>query len=66
MLDEYLMENAQITRRIMGIQPGFGLAVGGESVFIGNEERDYEIWVFDFQGTLVSMSLIQEGLLSDS
>jgi hypothetical protein len=53
MLDEFLTENAQITQRIRGIQPGFGLAVGGGSIFIGNEERNYEIWVFDDEGTLV-------------
>lgn len=53
MLDEFRMENFRITRRIRGTQPGFGLAVGGGNIFIGNEERDYEIWIFDFEGALV-------------
>jgi len=52
-LDEYLMENFLITRRIRGTQPGFALAVGGERIFIGNEGRDYEIWVFNQDGELV-------------
>lgn len=52
-LDTFLMENFLFTRRIQGTQPGFGLAVGGERIFIGNEARDYEIWVFDQDGELV-------------
>lgn len=52
-LDEYLMENFLITKRIRGTQPGFSLAVGGERIFIGNEARDYEIWIFNQDGELV-------------
>lgn len=52
-LDEYRMENFRITRRIRGTAPGFGMAVGGERIFIGNEARDYEVWVFDHEGSLV-------------
>jgi len=52
-LDEYRMENFRVTRRIRGTSPGFGLAIGGDLVFIGNEIRDYEIWVFDLEGALV-------------
>lgn len=51
-LDEYRMENFRITRRIRGTAPGFGMAVGGENIFIGNEARDYEIWVYDQPGSL--------------
>ncbi|UCE42032.1 MAG: 6-bladed beta-propeller [Candidatus Aminicenantes bacterium] len=53
MLDEYRMENFRVTRRFRGTQPGFALAVGGSRVFIGNEARDYEIWVYDGEGTLI-------------
>lgn len=53
MLDEYRMENFRITRRLRGTQPGFGLAVGGSRIFIGNEARDYEIWVYDMEGILI-------------
>lgn len=53
MLDEYSMENARITRRIRGTHPGFGLAIGGNRIFIGNEAREYEIWVFDLEGVLM-------------
>jgi hypothetical protein len=52
-LDEYRMENFRVTRRIRGTSPGFGLAIGGDLIFIGNEIRDYEIWVFDLEGALV-------------
>jgi sugar lactone lactonase YvrE len=53
MLDEYRMENFRLTRRIRGTQPGFGLAIGGDRIFIGNEAREYEIWVFDLEGELI-------------
>jgi DNA-binding beta-propeller fold protein YncE len=53
MLDEYRMENFRVTQRLRGTQPGFALAVGGSRVFIGNEARDYEIWVFDKEGILI-------------
>jgi hypothetical protein len=53
MLDEYSMENARITRRIRGTHPGFGLAIGGDRIFIGNEIRAYEIWVFGLEGELI-------------
>ena len=53
MLDEYAMENFRITRRIRGIAPGFGAAVGGGLIFIGNEVRDYDILVYDQEGVLV-------------
>ena len=53
MLDEYRMENFRLTRRIRGTAPGFGMAVGGERIFIGNEARDYEIWVHDLEGALM-------------
>lgn len=53
MLDEYRMENFRITRRLRGTQPGFGLAVGGSRIFIGNEARDYEIWVYNVEGILI-------------
>jgi hypothetical protein len=52
-LDEYRMENFRVTRRLRGIQPGFALAVGGSRIFIGNEARDYEIWVHDVEGVLI-------------
>ena len=52
-LDTFILENFLFTRRIQGTQPGFGMAVGGERIFIGNEARDYEIWVFDQDGELV-------------
>jgi len=51
-LDRFRLENFRISRRIRGTQPGFGLAVGGGRIFVGNEARDYEIWVFDGDGTL--------------
>ena len=53
MLDEYRMENFRVTRRLRGTQPGFALAVGDSRVFIGNEARDYEIWVHDKEGILI-------------
>jgi hypothetical protein len=53
MLDEYRMENFRVTQRLRGTQPGFALAVGGSRIFIGNEARDYEIWVFDKEGILI-------------
>jgi hypothetical protein len=53
MLDEYRLENFRITRRLRGTQPGFALAVGGSRIFIGNEARDYEIWVHDVEGILI-------------
>jgi DNA-binding beta-propeller fold protein YncE len=53
MLDEYRMENFRVTQRLRGTQPGFALAVGGSRVFVGNEARDYEIWVFDTEGSLI-------------
>ncbi len=53
MLDEYRMENFRVTRRIRGTAPGFGLAVGGERIFLGNEVRDYDILVFDEVGVLI-------------
>ena len=52
-LDTFLLENFLFTRRIQGTQPGFGLAVGGGRIFVGNEAREYEIWVFDQDGELV-------------
>jgi hypothetical protein len=52
-LDEYRMDNFRLTRRIRGTAPGFGLAVGGGCIFIGNEKREYEIWVYDQEGSLV-------------
>jgi len=60
MLDEYRMENFRITRRLRGIQPGFALAVGGSRIFIGNEARDYEIWVHDVEGILI-MNILMTG-----
>jgi len=52
-LDEFLMENFRVTRRLQGTQPGFGFAIGGGYIFTGNEARDYEIWIFDLSGKLV-------------
>ena len=51
-LDTFIVENFLFTRRILGTQPGFGIAVGGEHIFIGNEARDYEMWVFNQDGKL--------------
>lgn len=51
-LDRFRLENFRVTRRIQGTQPGFGLAVGGGLIFTGNEERGYEIRVYDIEGTL--------------
>lgn len=53
LLDEFQIENFGVTRRIRGTQPGVGVAFGGKHIFIGNEARDYEIWVYDQEGNLV-------------
>ncbi len=53
LLDELQIENFAVTRRIQGTQPGFGLAFGGKRIFVGNEARGYEIWVYDQEGNLV-------------
>jgi hypothetical protein len=53
LLDEFQIENFMVTRRIQGTQPGIGVAFGGERIFIGNEARGYEIWVYDQSGNLV-------------
>lgn len=53
LLDEFQIENYLVTRRIQGTQPGIGVAFGGQRIFIGNEARGYEIWVYDQEGNLV-------------
>jgi hypothetical protein len=53
LLDEFQIENFAVTRRIRGTQPGIGLAFGGKRIFIGNEARGYEIWVYDQEGNLI-------------
>ena len=52
LLDTFSIENFRQTRRLRGTMPGLGLAVGAGEIFIGNEARDFEIWVFNDEGAL--------------
>lgn len=37
---------------IKGIYPAFISTISGESIYVGNDKREYEIWEFDLEGIL--------------
>lgn len=52
-LDRYKLQNYRVTGKRKGTEPLFSWSVSDKHIYIGNEDRDYEIWVFDFSGNLV-------------
>jgi hypothetical protein len=52
-LDRYKYPNYRVTGKVRGTVPQFVWAVSGRCIYIGNETRDYEIWVFDLEGNLL-------------
>jgi hypothetical protein len=58
-LDRYKYPNYRVTGKIKGTTPLFAWAVSNSHIYIGNETRGYEIWVFDLEGNL-SRKMIKE------
>ena len=52
-LDRYKYPNYRVTGKIKGTTPLFAWAVSSSRIYIGNETRDYEIWIFDLEGNLL-------------
>ncbi len=52
-LENFKLENFRVTKRIRGTQPGFGFASSKDRIFTMNEERGYEIHVYDLEGNLI-------------
>jgi hypothetical protein len=52
-LETLKLENFRVTKRIRGTQPGFGFATSKDRIFTVNEERGYEIHVYDLEGNLI-------------
>lgn len=52
-LDRYKYPNYRVTGKIKGTVPLFAWAVSDRCIYIGNETRGYEIWVFDLEGNLL-------------
>lgn len=51
-LETFKLENFRVTKRIRGIQPGFGFAASSDRIYTLNEARGYEIHVYDLDGNL--------------
>lgn len=52
-LDRYKLPNYRVTGKRRGTDPLFSWAISKRYIFIANEIRNYEIWVFDLEGNLV-------------
>jgi hypothetical protein len=52
-LDRYKLPNYRITGKRRGTDPLFSWAIPKRYIFIANETRNGEIWVFDLEGNLV-------------
>ncbi len=52
-LNIYKFPNFRVTKKRKGTVPLFARAVARSNIFIGNENRGYEIWVFDLEGNLL-------------
>lgn len=52
-LDRYKLPNYRVTGKRRGTDPLFSWAISKRYIFIGNEIRNGEIWVFDLEGNLV-------------
>lgn len=52
-LETFRLENFRVTKRISGIQPGFGFATSSDRIYTVNEARGYEVHVHDLEGNLV-------------
>ena len=52
-LDRYKLPNYRVTGKRKGTEPLFAWDVSSRRIYIGNETRDYEIWVFDLEGNLL-------------
>jgi hypothetical protein len=52
-LETFRLENFRVTKRIRGIQPGFGFATSSDRIYTVNEERGYEVHIHDLEGNLV-------------
>jgi hypothetical protein len=51
-LDRYRIPNYLKRRNKKGTRPVFLYALSNDSIYVGNDERDYEILVFDFDGKM--------------
>ena len=51
-LDRMRIPNYVKSKKRRGDQQIFVFDISDENIFIGNEERNYEIWIYDFQGNL--------------
>lgn len=45
--------NSEKVKRIKGIFPRFSWSISQNQIYVGNDERDYEIHVFDLEGQLI-------------
>jgi hypothetical protein len=52
-LETFRLENYRVTKRIRGTQPGFGFATSSDRIYTVNEDRGYEVLVYDFEGNLI-------------
>jgi outer membrane protein assembly factor BamB len=52
-LDRYKLPNFMKTRRRKGTEPVYVWSESKGNIYVGNEERGYEIWVYNLKGNLV-------------
>jgi hypothetical protein len=52
-LETFRLENFRVTKRIRGIQPGFGFATSPDRIYTVNEERGYDVYIHDLEGNLI-------------
>ncbi len=52
-LDRYNFLSSMVTKKRKGTYPIWAWSVSKGAVYIGNEERGYEIWVYDLEGNLI-------------
>jgi hypothetical protein len=52
-LGRQILPDYKSARRIKGIWPVFTWSVSGRKIFVGNDEKGYEILVYDIEGRLV-------------
>lgn len=51
-LDRFRILNSNLTKKRRGTSPILGWSSSKKGIYVGNEERGYEIWVYDLEGKL--------------
>jgi hypothetical protein len=51
-LDRFRILNSNLTKKRRGTAPIWGWSSSKKGIYVGNEDRGYEIWVYDLEGNL--------------